>query len=369
LAENNSLLINITIFPGASLASAFWQPEYVMWLEVTRFLTGFGTLSAVTVAMTYISEMLPSEHRGKYQSIVLGVGTFSMPFISLGAAKIVMWGTNGWRYIFLIGAFMLILIPISIKFLEESPRYLISKGKVKEAEQVMSRCLGVNADMSEAYENFQNTREKYPKLSFSAQMKIICGKDQIKQTITCLLFCIGLGCGNVMMSQYQNVFLVEMGMPLASILLAGAVSSFGQPIGELSSSLVSDKGGRTKPIFFYCMFAGILCVALGFVKTPQMYGVLQLLKMIFAAGGMALMMTYVPESFPTSVRGSATGYVFGLQRLFIASTTFLVMACYNAGGWLYYMIANSTFWFMGGLVVLVFGKQTALKNLDAISEE
>ncbi len=369
LGRKNSLLISIVIFTGASLASALWQPHYVFMLEATRFLTGFGTLSALTVAMAYISEMLPSESRGKYQSIVLGIGTFTMPFLSIGASRIVMLGANAWRFIFLIGAAMLILVPFAVQFLEESPRYLISKGRVAEAEQVMSRCLGFACDMSEAYENYERSRAQYQKISFPAQMKILFSKGQAKQTIICLLFCICLGSGNVMMSQYQNVFLVEMGMPMASVLLAGAVASFGQPIGELSSSLVSDRGGRIVPIFGYCILAGILCVALGFVKTPFMYGVLQLLKMIFAAGGMALMMTYVPESFPTSVRGSATGYVFGIQRLFIAGTTFIVMACYNAGGWLYCMIANSAFWFLAGFIVLLFGKRTAKQALDTMTEQ
>lgn len=366
LGRKGSLLISITIFSLASLASAVWQPGLFWLLEVSRFLTGFGTLSALTVAMAYISEMLPSESRGKFQSIVLGTGTLSMPFISLVAAQIVML-PNGWRINFVIGGLMILLVPVALKFLEESPRYYISKGRVEEAEGVMNRCLGIQSDMSEAYENFRNTLAKYPKLSFGAQMKIMFGKGQARQTIICLLFCIGLGTGNVMMGQYQNVFLIQMGLPMASVLMASAMSSFGQPVGEYSSSFVSDKGGRTIPIIFYCAITGVLCLMIGRITgetSPTTWAVLSFLRFTFAAGGMALMMTYIPESFPTSVRASATGYVFGVQRLFIASITLLVVNIYNMGGWAACWNVNSMFWFGAALVVLLFGKKTAKKSLD-----
>lgn len=369
IGRKKAMLLNIMIFSLASLANALWQPHYFMLLEISRFATGFGTMAAVSVAVAYISEMLPAEKRGKYQSLTLGAGTFSVPFVAVLAATVATASAESWRYVFAIGAAMLLLVPVAIKYLEESPRYLISKGKVKEAEDVMQRCLGFECDMSEAYENYSKSVANYKKISFDAQMKILFGKQQRRQTLVCLMFALCLGCGNNMMMNYNNVFLVEMGFPLATVLLVGALTAFGQPVGELLSSLFSDKGGRTLPIFFYCGIAGIISILLGFITSPLQYGVLQFIKTLFTAGAMALLMTYIPESFPTSVRSSATGYIYAIQRIVIAFTAYLVLACYNAGGWLYCMIANAAFWLVAAFVILFFGKRTAMQNIDAMHTE
>lgn len=369
IGRKKSLITCITIFSLASLASAIWQPHYFMMLEITRFLTGFGTMAACSIAIAYISEMLPSEKRGKYQSITLGIGTFSIPFISIVASQIATHSAIGWRYIFAIGGAMIVLVPFALKFLSESPRYLISKGKVAEAEVVMQDCLGFECDMSEAYENYKKSVAQYHKISFSAQMKIMFSKKQARQTIVCLVFAICLGCGNNMMSNYNNVFLVQMGLPIAAILLAGAISSFGQPLGELVSAFFSDKGGRTLPIFFYCLLAGIMCVAIGFIQSATAYAILQFIKTLFTAGAMALLMTYIPESFPTSVRGAATGYIYGIQKVFISTSAFFTLLAWNTGGWMGCMILNAAFWVVAAVVILCFGNKTALRNIDAMDDE
>ena len=369
IGRKKSLIICITVFSAASLASAVWQPHYFMMLEITRFLTGFGTMAACSIAIAYISEMLPSEKRGKYQSLTLGIGTFSIPFISIVASRIAVQSVHGWRYIFAIGGAMIILVPFALKYLQESPRYLISKGRVADAEAVMEDCLGFACDMSEAYETYQQSVSQYKKISFGAQMKIMFSKKQARQTIVCLVFAICLGCGNNMMSNYNNVFLVQMGLPIAAILLAGALSSFGQPFGELLSALFSDMGGRTLPIFFYCLLAGVMCVAIGFIHSAVAYAILQFIKTLFTAGAMALLMTYIPESFPTSVRGAATGYIYGIQKIFISTSAFFTLLAWNTGGWLGCMSLNAAFWIVAAFVILFFGNKTALKNIDAMNEE
>lgn len=84
---------------------------------------------------------------------------------------------------------------------------------------------------------------------------------------------------------------------------------------------------------------------------------------------MALLMTYVPESFPTSVRGAATGYVYGVQKIAISFTAFMVLSIYNVGGWLYCMVANGAFWLVAAFAILLFGRKTALQNIDAMHTE
>lgn len=87
IGRKYAMLGNILIFSLGSLANALWQPHHFMLLEISRFATGFGTMAACSVAIAYISEMLPSEKRGKYQSLTLGIGTISIPVIAILASQ------------------------------------------------------------------------------------------------------------------------------------------------------------------------------------------------------------------------------------------------------------------------------------------
>lgn len=367
VGRKKAMLLNIMVFSLASLANALWQPGHFMVLELSRFFTGFGTMAAVAVAITYISEMLPSEKRGKYQSMILGLGTFSIPFIAVVASGIATQGVESWRIVLGIGALMLVLVPFAVLFLVESPRWLVSKGRLDDAEKALEKCLGFACDLSEAQANYQRSVANYHKISFSAQMKIIFSKEQIKQTLVCVAFAWFLGCGNNLLTSYNNAFLVQIGFPLQMVLLVGAIAAFGQPIGELLSALVTDKGGRTKPMAIYCICAAILFVAIGFAKDVVTWGILNFIKTLFTSGTIAMLMTYLPESFPTSVRGSATGYVYGTQRIVLAfvSSLFPVVMFTNFG-WLGVNIFNGVFFLIAGLLILIFGKPTAMKSIDFV---
>lgn len=363
--RKNSMIALIVVFSGASIANALWQPQYAMLLEISRFLTGFGTMGAMTIAIAFISEMLPSEKRGKYQSLVLGIGTFSIPFIAIFASVIVSASPEGWRIALAIGGMMLLLLPFVMKFCVESPRWLIKQGRVEEAEKVMEKCLGFPCDMSGAYENYKIAVANVQKISFGTQMKLMFGKDMLRQTLVCFIFAYMLGCGNNMMSTYNSAFLVQIGFPLQMVLLISALAAFGQPFGELISSLFSDKGGRTVPICIYCCGAAVMFLVIGMSPNVYVYGVAQFVKTLFSAGGMALLMTYIPESFPTAVRSSATGYIYGTQKLVIAVVSSLIPVwAFTTMGWFGVNAINAVFWFVAALVIGLFGKKTALQNID-----
>ncbi|KAL9448835.1 hypothetical protein AB3S75_010886 [Citrus x aurantiifolia] len=87
-----------------------WSPN-VYVLCIARLLDGFGVGLAVTLVPLYISETAPSEIRGRLNTLPQFTGSGGM-FLA---------------YLF---------------FLPESPRWLVSKGKMLEAKQVLQRLRG-----------------------------------------------------------------------------------------------------------------------------------------------------------------------------------------------------------------------------------
>jgi putative MFS transporter len=73
------------------------------------------------VAITYVSEMFPTDKRGRYQAWIMTVGLFGIPFSALVAGDLIPRLVYGWRIVFVFGA-LAIFMPLFSRKLEESPR-------------------------------------------------------------------------------------------------------------------------------------------------------------------------------------------------------------------------------------------------------
>ena len=201
------------------------------------------------------------------------------------------------------------------------------------------------------------------------QLKIMFSKKHRRQSLCAVALATGIAFGANFMSAYLNIFMVQEGFPLEPVLMVGAIAIFGQPLGEIGASFVSDKGGRTKPIVVYCILACATFVALGSVTTIAGFGVVQFLRLFVVAGAQALMLTFIPESFPTSIRGSAVGFVYAFQRMCLIATPVLCLAAYNAFGWFGCNVINGSIFIVVAIIIGLFAKPTALKNIDVMHEE
>jgi putative MFS transporter len=127
--------ITIALYAAMSLACAFAQNyDQLFWL---RFLEGIGLGGEIPIASTYISEILRAEKRGasflSYQMI--------FPIGLLGSALAGAWVVPafGWQWMFIIGAVPAVIALVLRRFCPESPRWLASKGRLDEADAVLTK--------------------------------------------------------------------------------------------------------------------------------------------------------------------------------------------------------------------------------------
>ncbi|KAH7424174.1 hypothetical protein KP509_12G094000 [Ceratopteris richardii] len=114
-----------------------WSPN-VYLLLLARFVDGIGVGLAVTVAPLYISEVSPAEIRGALNTLPQLLGTFGMFLAFTMVFGISLTTSPQWRmmlWIMCIPAVVYLLL--GIFYLPESPRWLVSKGKVQEAEEIL----------------------------------------------------------------------------------------------------------------------------------------------------------------------------------------------------------------------------------------
>ena len=123
------------------------------WFIAARTITGIGIGADLAVVNTYINEMAPREERARYTSLIFF-------FSALGAVAGIwlgLWLTTpptplplglpfalagpkfeyGWRIMYAIGGLLAVIGIVLRVQLPESPRWLITQGRIEEAHQVV----------------------------------------------------------------------------------------------------------------------------------------------------------------------------------------------------------------------------------------
>lgn len=119
-----------------------WSPN-VYVLCIARLLDGFGIGLAVTLVPVYISETAPSDIRGSLNTLPQFSGSGGM-FLSYCMVFVMSFTPSpSWRLMLgVLSIPSLLYFLLTIFFLPESPRWLVSKGKMLEAKKVLQRLRG-----------------------------------------------------------------------------------------------------------------------------------------------------------------------------------------------------------------------------------
>jgi putative MFS transporter len=158
--RRDMLLFTLLLTGIGSLYNTF-VPDYTNFV-IARTITGIGIGADLALVNSYINEVAPGARRARYTSMIFimsALGAFfgiwlglwlttppadfpvGLPF-ALATVNITASGPqfagNGWRIMYGIGA-LLALVGILLRFqLPESPRWLISRGRVDEADKIVT---------------------------------------------------------------------------------------------------------------------------------------------------------------------------------------------------------------------------------------
>ncbi|CAN8312748.1 unnamed protein product [Cochlearia groenlandica] len=128
-----------------------WSPNvYVLCLA--RLLDGFGAGLAVTLVPVYISETAPPEIRGQLNTLpqFLGSGGMFLSYCMVFAMSLS--DAPSWRGMLgVLSIPSLVYLFFTVFYLPESPRWLVSKGRMEEAKKVLQQLCGredVNDEMA-----------------------------------------------------------------------------------------------------------------------------------------------------------------------------------------------------------------------------
>src|SRR5918994_2435813 len=110
-------------------------------MAIFRLITGIGIGAEIAVVAVYIAEISPKSRRGRYISMVMILGwigiTSSGPISFILIEQNQVFGVESWRLVAALGGVVaIIILPLRTK-LPESPRWLIARGKIVKANEVL----------------------------------------------------------------------------------------------------------------------------------------------------------------------------------------------------------------------------------------
>lgn len=359
IGRRKTFLGAIFLFSTASIANGF-ATNLSMFI-ITRALTGFGVFCLMVTSQAYIAEMAPADSRGKWQGLTAAVGFCAAPIIGFLCTVIIPLNAEAWRYIFYFGAFGYVAFAIGLKYLKESPRWLVAQGKTSEAEKAIKEITGVDVDLSEAAAKVAPRQRVLEVLVGMFSLKYL------KRTLVLIFFMLLTTPAGFVVTNWTTTLLNQRGLGVAECLQASFVLMIGVPAGLFVSSLVSDKGGRKIPLAILYTLAAVLALFFGRVSGfwPIVAIGFLLIACIMAASFIAF--SYIAESYPTKMRNTGTGVHNALGRFSTSGFQLVIpvlFAQYKFVG-VYNVVAVMLI--IPVIVLLIWGIRTGGKSLEEIS--
>ena len=314
---------NLMIFGLASLAAAL-APD-INWLNGLRFVMGFGLGAEIVVGYGTMTEFVPPQTRGKWMAFMAFVVVSGLPVTAVLARLIIP--SFGWRPLFVVAGIGALIVWYLRKNLPESPRWLETQGRIKEADELLKR---IEADVSggkplpppapaKPLEAFTLASLAGPKL-----LPLMVVGSVVLITINALIF------GFV---NWLPTFFVKQGMSVTQSLTYTLAIVSGSLIGCALGAFSADRLGRK----FTIIGGSVWCIVLGaiypFMKQPEaVLGVGFVLIVGIYVLTSILYGVYTSELFPTEVRLRANGICNMFGRGATIVTPLLVVALFQTWG-------------------------------------
>jgi len=346
MGRRSAFILLLLIYSIFTFADAF-APN-ARWLIALRFFAGVGIGAEIVVIDTYVTEVVPSYARGRYVAITQVAGFCAVPVAAVLSRLLVPthWLMSGWRWVMVIGASGALLTWWFRRRLPESPRWLESRGRVAEADAIMSALEGESLLVSgQAKEGRRINTEDTEARSAEGTERETSGTRQeallrhapeeesfaelwrppyLERTVMLMAFQALQTIGFYGFANWAPTFLLKRGVSLLHSLEYTMLIAVVSPLGPLLGAWTSDKLERKWTIVVLALLVAVLGLGFGNSVAPAAVvgfgALLTLANYWFSAAFHA----YQAELYPTRLRGTGVGFTYSWSRLSAAFTSVLI---------------------------------------------
>jgi MFS transporter, putative metabolite:H+ symporter len=361
VGRRRALLASITFFSVFSLLNAVaWN---VPTLAVARVLTGLGLAAMTVAATTYISETMPAAHRGRMQAGVMAIGLLGIPVMSFTARGVIPLGGDSWRLVFVFGGLGLLTLPFVAR-LPESPRWLMRRGEPDRAEAVLHT---VETDIEATGATLPAPAESHASEPAPAGYRTLVTGRLGRRTLMLAVAWIFQTLGFYGFVAWVPTLLADHGFDLVHSLTFSALTTLGAVPGALLAWTISDRFGRKAPIVLVSVAIAVCGVLYGLSFNAAAIVVFGFCVNALIQTFAALLYAYTPELYPTELRNSGNGLVYGIGRLSNIAGPLIVATIFNLVGYQAVFVYIAACWAVVALTVGLFGPRTGKHHLEQLN--
>jgi MFS family permease len=355
IGRKRMLMLSIlcyAVFAGLTALS----PDY--WsLLVFRFLTGLGLGAEWGPGTAIVAEFWPPSSRGRAGGALHaahGVGILLASGIWLLLNPL---GPSSWRYMFVIGILPAFLLLYVRRWVHDPTLWVAANNRRREARARLE--MGVVSEQDRELAQFTITRVlSDPELRRRVGLLLLMSLSSV----------VGWWSVSTWIPQYAAQLATNAGQQShLSASLVVLMFSAGAIPGYLVLGWLADTLGRKPTTCLY--YLGALGLSLWFfllVKDRHALLIMAAANGFFTTGQFAWMTIYLPELFPTRVRGSAISLVYDSSRSIAAFGPILAGWLISSFGGIGTAAATMSLVYVVGLVVTPFaGPETKGKPLPA----
>ncbi|KAJ2083189.1 Bifunctional purine biosynthesis protein PurH [Coemansia sp. RSA 988] len=335
------LMYNNAFYVAGALLSC--TATSIAQLCVGRFVSGIGCGVAANVVSTYNSEASTVRSRGflgGFQQLMILLGVFFSQVVSIGLSNAPLW-----RVLFAISAAIAIGQTLLLFLIPESPKFLVSKGKLEESQAALQK-LRKGLDISMEFDDLLSALETSKNDSQPpnpSMWQVVSGKTEIdlRHLVFSALFLMlsqqWSGAKGVMF--YSTEVLSETfhlsddeikEIPTIAQLLTLGIGGVGALAVIIGMHLL-DKIGR-RSVLIVSSFATTICAALIVVGSkldigPMVATAMYLFNFVFQAGAGFIPYLCASEMLPYYALGSISGLATSVNclTLFVVSFIFPIL--------------------------------------------
>lgn len=347
---------------GAATGLCALAPD-VDSLLVWRFAAGIGLGAQLPVAVSLVSEYAPPQLRGRF--IVLLESFWGLGWLAAALASYFLIPRYGWASAFALGALPLPYALWVRTRLPESVPYLLGRGRVQEAHEIVCRMEAAAGRQPES-----RALAAVPPATKPPRFAELWRPPFARRTL--MLWPVWFG----IVFSYYGIFtwlpklLVGQGHTVVQTFEYMLVLITAQLPGYFAAAVLVEKIGRKATLALFLAACSLCAWRFGGAQSADAVLAWGAAMSFFNLGAWGVLYTYTPELYPVRFRAAGSGWAAAAGRLGgIAAPSAVALLLQRQSGFdaIFAMFAGV----MAAVVVLilVLGEETRSRTLEDISRQ
>lgn len=350
---------------------AAMAPNFEIFL-IARIFAGLGAGAESVIIAPFLSEFIPPKRRGWFIGTLAGFFSFGFVGAALIGRFIVPMGEDGWRWAQVVTAVPILLLLWWRRSLPESPRYLMSRGRVAEATDVVERFeQSVRDATGKELPPVPAVREEITKhqqkISIWNALKFMWSRAMRRRTAVIWLIWFVITFSYYGFFSWIPTLLVGRGITITKSFEYSIIIYLAQIPGYFSAAWLCDRIDRKNTIALYLAGSAVSAFWLSQSNDAGMILAAAATLSFFLNGTYAGVYAYTPELFPTWMRATGVGLASAVGRIgsILAPSIIGIFSVALGFGGVFTM--TTIVLTIGVLGVVIFGASTAGKSLEDIN--